>query len=81
MSDRVTPNSQETNMIFCKVSSDKVYGYYAGYTRDAIMRRAYSDINSSIMLRFEKVEKSEIPADETIHNCELSFEDARELNN
>ena len=65
---------------FYKVNlPDRIYGYYAGYTQQAVVQRAYSDINNSTTLKFEKVEKTEIPNNETIHNCGLSFEDARSI--
>lgn len=60
-------------------SSVKFYGYYAGYNFADVNQRAYSDINSSELLRFEKVEKNQIPDNESIHCCALSFEDARQI--
>jgi|SanBayMetagenome_1026888.scaffolds.fasta_scaffold04661_4 hypothetical protein len=53
---------------------DRVYGYYASCTLESVRTRAYSDINSSELLRFEKIEKNQIPANEDIHSCDLDFE-------
>lgn len=58
---------------------DRVYGYYAGYTLESVKERAYSDINSSRLLRFEKIEKNQIPVNEIIHTCDLGFDDAKTL--
>ena len=57
----------------------KFYGYYAGYNIADVKQRAYSDINSSSLLQFEKVEEDQIPDNEPIHCCALSFEDARQI--
>lgn len=59
---------------------DRLYGYYAGYSLRDVRIRAYSDINDSVALTFEPIDRSLIPENENIERSGLNFDDARSLN-